>query len=117
MQRLYPIVGWICFTALMVAFVSKEGSEWEFGPHGFIKTLVAEDGRHYPNGKEIEASVLWLVENGYEEAFQLILVGSIGLTAVVSMYLPSRKRSSVDDAIFKDYRRICNCEYDRRKGV
>jgi len=52
-----------------VSLLFSYGSHWQFGPYGFPNSLVAEDGRHYLNGDEMDPVTASMARNGSEDDF------------------------------------------------
>ena len=73
-------LGWLLLAFVVVSFLAKYKSHWEFGRYGMPRSLVAADGEHYLDGDDIDPISLGIARTGREEegylmAFCLILAG------------------------------------------
>jgi hypothetical protein len=72
----------LVFGALTVNCGLRFGTEWEIGRLGMPSTMLAADGKHHPNGDEVEAMTLSLARSGYE---QEVYLGIFGMVAVLDL--------------------------------
>jgi hypothetical protein len=94
MGRFVAFIGNLAFACLLVNFAFAYGTRWEFGPHGLLKSVVAEDGCHYGDGKPIDDITLALVRSGGEEVYQLVLIGCV---AIIVAYVVYHRRQAARD--------------------
>ena len=75
------------YAALVINFLSGYGSCWECGRYGMPSTLLAADGRHYPDGSEVDEVTLAMARSGHEEETYLFIFGILGCVLVVGSWL------------------------------
>jgi hypothetical protein len=75
MKHVWGILGCGLFLFLTIYQATMHGRKWEFGTYGMPVSLLAEDGRHYRDGSEVDPLTLALVRSGNEETVHLIIVG------------------------------------------
>lgn len=68
----FMLVGPLFILANIAYRASTYGTKWVFGTWWLPQTILAPDGRHYPNGEWIEPEVLYLVQTGLEPVAYLI---------------------------------------------
>jgi hypothetical protein len=71
MSKFLCWVGGLVYLGLIVHYVARYGSWWEFGRYGMPRSLVAADGVSHLDGTPIEAVTLSLVRSGREEEVYL----------------------------------------------
>ena len=90
----------LCFLGLVANQVCQYGKRWEFGPNCTPKALLAPDGVHYADGKEIEAFDLMIIRGGHEEHMWFgfgVVYAFIGLGAIVVVRERLRIRKEIEE--------------------
>ena len=60
-------LGWLLFVVLGARWAFLYGREWDFGgPLCLPRTLLAPDGRHYPDGTPLDPVTQAIVASGHE---------------------------------------------------
>lgn len=67
------IAGWAFFLAVCGHQAWTYGVEWEFGRYGMPVSLVAPDGLHYQNGRELDPLTRYLINAGLQPECNLVL--------------------------------------------
>jgi hypothetical protein len=78
------------FGALTVNCGLRFGSEWEIGRLGMPSTMLAADGKHHPNGDEVEAVTLSLARSGYEQEVWWVIFGVLA-ACFIYLYIGYRQ--------------------------